>query len=376
MRFALLLNTLLLLAAPALAQQADTTQVVPPDSAAVDSVAVDTAAVDTSDSVIDSINREVRDVGGLIVEGEWDQAMNRLYDGIVNNFLEFLPHLASAFFVFLLFYLIYRLFLTVLSQGLNRARNVNTGLKELLMKTYRVVAKTLILVMVLAQFGVNIATLLAGLSIAGLAVSLAARDSLENFISGVAILLDKPFVIGDMVQVEDQYGEVEEITLRSTRMRTVRNEIVVLPNIHMVNNKLINHSKRGMLRIDVPFGIAYKEDPREARKVVLKLTDGDDRLHPSFAPDVVTTQLNDSSVDMLLRLYVRDPKLLYPLLFEYTEKVRLALGKANIEIPFPHLQLFIDGAEAFKDAAFMQTPDGKRPQRQGTEADEDEEDQA
>ncbi|MDX1532126.1 MAG: mechanosensitive ion channel, partial [Rhodothermales bacterium] len=182
------------------------------------------------------------------------------------------------------------------------------------------------------------------------------RDTLENFISGITILLDQPFRVGDNLVVEDTFGTVEEITLRSTRIRTLNNEVAVLPNSQMIQQKVVNHSLLGVLRVVVPFGIAYKEYPQQAREVALKTTEGDRRLHPDYPPSVVVTQLNDSSVDMELRLFLKDPKLEIPVRFEYIEKVREALRAADIEIPFPHLQLFVDEAKAFEGTRLLEPP--------------------
>jgi len=176
----------------------------------------------------------------------------------------------------------------------------------------------------------------------------AARDSLENFISGITILVDKPFQVGDYIEIDDEYGQVDEITLRSTRIRTVQNEIIVLPNLQMITQRVINHTKRNVLRIDVEFGIAYKEYPEEARQVLLSLPEDDDRIFSEPSPTVVVTSMNDSSVDMALRFYIRDPSQEVPIRWEYTEKVREALREADIEIPFPHRQLFLDEAKALQ----------------------------
>ena len=124
--------------------------------------------------------------------------------------------------------------------------------------------------------------------------------------------------------------------------------MVVIPNEQMVNQAVTNRSAHLPLRVDIPFGVAYKEDIDRTREVVLGTVEGDDRLEETPAPDVVVTTLNNSSVDMLLRVHVRDASLSAPLRFEYTEKIRKALGTADIEIPFPHLQVFIDEAKGLE----------------------------
>lgn len=327
------------------------------DTAAVESTLADTAAVDTTDALT-RLSTEVGEAGRLLVTGEWDLFWRRLYEGLAGLVIEFIPKIVSALFVFLLFYAVYRIVSSVFSRILHRSKRVDSGLQSLLFKTYRVVMLSFIAVMVLSQLGVNVAALLAGLSIVGIAVGFAARDSLENFISGITILLDKPFRVGDNVEINDVYGTIEEITLRSTRLRTLRNVIMVMPNTQMVNKQLLNHTMLGVVRVDVPFGIAYKEYPEAARAVVLGLARDDSRLHPDYQPKVVVTGLNDSSVDMELQLYLANPRLEVPVRFEYTERIREALREAGIEIPFPHLQLFIDEAKAFEHTRLMLPPPG------------------
>jgi len=263
----------------------------------------------------------------------------------------FLPRLIGALVVLVVLYGLYRFVLHVLRRLLHRSGRVDAGVASLSVKTFRIVAWTVIGMMVAAQFGIDVTALLAGLSIAGLALGFAARDTLENFIAGMTILIDRPFRIGDQIEVDDTFGVVHEITLRSTRLRTLNDQIMIMPNSIMINHKVLNHTLGDSLRIEIPFGIAYREYPAEARAAVLRLTEGDDRLDPARPPSVVVTRMGESSVDMVLRMHIRNPKDEVPLRFEYVEKVREGLREARIEIPFPHLQLFIDGAKGLQPQA-------------------------
>ncbi len=333
-------------------------------AAASDTAGVDTATADTADALT-QLGRDVGEAGRLLISGEWDLFSRQLYTGLADLVVDFVPKLLVALLVFILFFGIYRALLSVLRRFFRGSKKVDTGLQNLLVKTFRVVGFVFITMMVLAQLNVDIAALLAAISIAGIAVGFAARDSLENFISGITILMDKPFRIGDNIEVEDVYGTVEEITLRSTRIRTLNHEYMVMPNSMMINQKLMNHTILGMVRVEVPFGIAYKEFPQQARDVVIKLPEGDARIHPDYKPEVVVTELANSSVNMALRLYLINPKLAVPVKLEYVEKIREALREADIEIPFPHLQLFVDEAKAFQESFLLKErwpgKDGPRP---------------
>jgi len=318
-------------------------QAVPADTSA------QAASADTTvmDEAVNQFNNAFSQAIKLFLDGD----LTALYDHLANGALYllglFLERGIQAVAAFVLLYVIYRLMATALFRVLDNSPSIEPGLQSVLLKTFRVVTLIFIGTIVLDQLGLNVTVLIGGLSIAGVIAGFAARDSLENFISGITILVDKPFRVGDYIEIGDEYGEVDEITLRSTRIRTVRNEVMILPNSQMITQELINHTKRGVLRIDISFGIAYKEFPSEAREVVLPLTEDDDRVFTEPAPSVVVTSMSDSSVDMAYRFFIREPSKEVPIRWEYTEKVREALREADIEIPFPHRQLFLDEAKAF-----------------------------
>ena len=311
----------------------------------------DSIIPDSVGLALERIGETVTETGQQLIEGQWGEVGQRLVAYGTELLSTFIPKVISAVVVGVFFVLVLRGVLRVVRRVLGKSSRVNASLETLLVRTTRVAGIAFVLVLILSQLGVNVAALVAGLGIAGIALGFAAKDTLENFISGVTILLDRPFEIGDWVDVDGQYGEVVELTLRSTRIRTLGNRTVVVPNLQMINHNITNFSVRGNtmgLRVDIPFGIAYKERPAEARKAVLPLVEGDDRIASEPEPEVVVTKLNDSSVDMALRMFVKDPGSEYPIRFHYTERIREALRDANIEIPFPHLQLFIDEAKAFE----------------------------
>jgi small conductance mechanosensitive channel len=330
--------------------------VAPPQSVLRSTQQKQAVPTDSTAMVNEAVNQVSNAFGKalqLFLNGKWEALYDHLSSGTLYLTGLFLERGLQALAAFLLLYVIYRLLDTTLFRVLDRSKGIEPGLQSVLLKTFRVVSMVFIGTIVLDQLGLNVTVLIGGLSIAGIIAGFAARDSLENFISGVTILVDKPFSVGDYIEIEDEYGQVDEITLRSTRIRTVRNEIVVLPNSQMITQRVVNHTKRNVLRVDIEFGIAYKEYPEEAREVLLPLTEDDDRILNEPSPSVVVTGMNDSSVDMALRFYLRDPSQEVPIRWEYTEKVREALREADIEIPFPHRQLFLDEAKAFEGTELL-----------------------
>ena len=257
----------------------------------------------------------------------------------------FVPKLLVALLIFFVFLAIFRITRRPLEAVFRRA-GLEAALIDLLVgNVYRITVVVLGLVMAAGQVGINVGAALAGIGVIGIAVGFAAQDSLANTIAGFLIFLDKPFLVNDWVTVSEQYGKVSNITLRSTRIRTPQNTYVVIPNRHIIDAVLVNHSKHGETRVDVPVGIAYKEDVRRAREVILDAVRSLEHVEDDPAPDVVVTGLGNSSVDLAVRVWIDDAGAERAIEATVLERAKIALDDAGIQIPFPHLQLFVDTVE-------------------------------
>ncbi|MBD3221058.1 mechanosensitive ion channel, partial [bacterium] len=190
-------------------------------------------------------------------------------DLLVTNVVTYLPRLVVGILVMLAFWALYRVGRRPLRAAMTHS-GLHAKLVDLLVdNVFRYTLVAFGLIMALSQLGVDVGAAIAGLGVAGIAVGLAAQDTLSNTIAGFTIFWDKPFVVGDWVSVAGEYGMVQDITLRSTRIRTPRNSYVVIPNKRIIDEVLENDSKHGELRIDVPIGIAYKEDTVAAREALM-----------------------------------------------------------------------------------------------------------
>lgn len=267
----------------------------------------------------------------------------------------YLPTLGQAALILFLFWLFYRILRRPAHAMLRRAEIQPTLVRLLVDSILRFTMLVLGVIMAADQLGFNVAAALAGLGVAGIAVGFAAQDSLANIIAGFIVFWDKPFLVGDWVTVQDQYGRVEDITLRSTRIRTPRNIYVVIPNKQIIDDLLVNHSKNGETRVDLAVSIAYKEDILAARRVLLAAVDAMAGLLADPAPEVVVTKLDDSSVNLSLRVWIARADEEAPISVQVLEAAKLALDAAGIQIPFPHLQLFVDEVKApvWREAAAL-----------------------
>jgi len=257
----------------------------------------------------------------------------------------FVPKVGAALLVLVAFWLIYRVSRPGLRAALHKADFHEALIRLMVDNLYRYAIMIVSLVMAADQLGINVGAALAGLGVAGIALGFAAQDSVANVISGIMIFWDKPFIVGDWIRTEGNCGKVTEITLRSTRIRTNRNTYVVIPNKSVIDAVLENYSKHGELRIDVPIGIAYKEDIRQAREVLLEAVRKIPGVMAQPQPDVVVESLGDSSVNLLVRAWIETADEMQPKTFVVVEASKLALDAAGIQIPYPHLQLFVDDVE-------------------------------
>lgn len=259
---------------------------------------------------------------------------------LVTNAVEYFPRLVTGLVILFGFWLLYRL-----SRGPLKAALSHTGFHSKLVgllvnSIYKYALVAFGLVMALSQLGVNVGAAIAGLGVVGIAIGFAAQDTLSNTIAGFIIFWDKPFVVGDWVTASGQYGKVQDITLRSTRIRTPSNSFVVIPNKRIIDEVLENYSKHGEVRVEVSIGIAFKEDIASAREVLLEAVGDVDHVLSDPKPQVVMTACGDSSINLEVRVWTPDAKFRRGTYFTVLEKSKHALDKAGIEIPFPHLQLF------------------------------------
>ena len=261
---------------------------------------------------------------------------------LMTDVLAYLPKVGAALLLLVVFWILYRVTRRLMVRAMGRA-GMDAILTELLVgKFYKYAMYGAGIVMAADQLGFNIATALAGIGIAGIAIGFAAQDSVANVIAGILIFWDTPFVVGDWIRTEGEFGKVTNITLRSTRIRTPRNTYVVIPNKRIIDEVMENYSKHGNLRIDVPVGIAYKEDIPAARAVLLEAVAPIDKVLADPAADVVVAELGDSSVNLHVRVWIESADVFADVSARVVEASKLALDAADIEIPFPHLQLFVD----------------------------------
>lgn len=191
----------------------------------------------------------------------------------------------------------------------------------------------------LSIMGVDTSGLLASLGIVGITIGFAARDAFSNLISGILIFLDRPFVIGDLVEVGDNYGRVDQIKLRSTRIITSDGKMLAVPNTEIINKTVTSYTNFPHLRLDIVATIGVTEDIERVRQILLGILQKDPDYLDKPRARVIVTELNDYNVALELQVWIKDERTHVEKRTELREKMFKALNDAHIEMPFETLQL-------------------------------------
>jgi len=197
-----------------------------------------------------------------------------------------------------------------------------------------------VIIAALDRLGVNTTSFIALIGAAGLAIGLALQGSLQNFASGVLLILFRPFNVGHFIEAAGTAGVVEEIGIFSSRLRTGDNREIIVPNGKIYGDIITNNSKRETRRIDLVFSIGYGDDMRQAKAIMEAILAADERILAEPAPAVAVAELADSSVNFNVRPWVKTDDY-WTVRSALLENIKLAFDDAGISIPYPQMDVHI-----------------------------------
>ena len=227
------------------------------------------------------------------------------------------------------------------------AFKTKTTVDEEFMRLFKRLAKIVIffiaITIILDKFNQPITSLLGAAGIASLAVAFAAQETLANMISGFVIMIDKPFRIGDRIQLSSgEIGDVLEIGLRSTKILSFDNNVIVVPNSEIAKAKIVNYGyPEPKMKLRIKVGVAYGTDLEKVKRILLDICKNHPDILDAPAPSVYFTEFGDSSLNLLIICWIRE----YREKFRITDEINMAIKKRfeeeNIEIPFPQRDIHI-----------------------------------
>ena len=228
--------------------------------------------------------------------------------------------------------------------GLGRVLGFDPTLRQFFSKLVRYAILILVVVMVLGQFGVQTASIIAAIGAVGLAIGLALQGTLQNIAAGIMLLVLRPFRIGEYVEIGPIAGTVEEIGLFATKLRAVDGIYILAPNSTLWNQPVRNFTRNRTRRNDVSVGIDYGDDIGHAERTLVRLAANDARVLAEPAPAAFVASLGDSAVNVTLR-YWTSPSDYLATKMDLTKAAKLAFDKEGLSIPFPQqVVTFQDGA--------------------------------
>ena len=222
--------------------------------------------------------------------------------------------------------------------ALGQVHGFDSTLRHFFSQTARYLILALVLVMVLGQFGVQTASIIAAIGAIGLAIGLALQGTLQNIAAGIMLLVLRPFRVGEDVEIGQVAGKVEEIGLFATRLRAVDGIYILAPNSVLWNQPVRNSSRNRVRRNDLVIGIGYDDDIDLAQQTLLDLARADKRVRPEPAPNAFVSALGDSAVSVTLRYWTSDTDYFRTRL-DLTKLAKVTFDKNGISIPFPQQEV-------------------------------------
>ena len=233
-----------------------------------------------------------------------------------------------------------RLLLGVAGKLLGRSGGMDERMKRYILKGLKGLLYLLTALIVAGSLDIDVPSLIAVISVFGLAVSLAVQDVLGNVAGGMVLLFSKPFTLGDYVSTADGEGEVAEITLTHTKLDTPAGQRVMLPNSKLMAGQIVNYTVRGVRRADHAVSASYDDAPEAVRRACLKALERTPGILPDPAPQVVLTAYGESAIEYRVRFWAKTEDY-WDAHFRSLEEIRRAFAEDGVTMTYNHLNVHI-----------------------------------
>lgn len=267
------------------------------------------------------------------------QTLQAQLQSMATSFVTALPSLAIALVILLVTWVVAR-FASRITDLLIGRTDIRPSLRNLLTTLVRVGIWLvgIMLASVIVMPGLTPASLFAGLGIGAVAIGFAFQDIFENFFAGVLIMVREKMRIGDVIECEGINGRVEHITLRETHVRSLSNELTIVPNSMLFKNPVQILTDEDQRRHEVIVGVAYDTDLDRAADVIRRAAEKAEGLDQTRGVEVFAQEFNSSSIDFLVRWWAGStPKAGWESKDKVVRAIKRALDDAGIEIPFPYI---------------------------------------
>lgn len=277
------------------------------------------------------------DVIGELFHDWWLETKHSMRSNLVNVLLKVV--------VFLLILLMFRgvasLARRLIRRSMNSGRvNLSVLMQDMLMSLVSRLIMLMGVLVALAQVGVSLGPVLAGLGVAGFVIGFALQDTLGNFAAGMMILVYRPYDVGDMVEAAGAFGKVRSMNIVSTTILTIDNQTLIIPNSKIWGDVIKNVTAQGERRVDMVFGISYGDNIEKAERVLADIVHNHEKVLAEPEPVIRLHTLGESSVDFVVRPWARTEDY-WQVYWDITRAVKLRFDAEGISIPFPQRDVHI-----------------------------------
>ncbi len=249
-----------------------------------------------------------------------------------------LDTIVSGVLTFIVCYIVIRIVRVFLAKALGKTVKLDVPVRSLIYKAVMVLLWAVTVIIVAGAFGINATSLVAILSVAGLALSLSVQNLLTNFFSGILLLINKPFKEGDFVELGDKVGVVKSIGFFSSTICTPDNIDIIIPNGDLTAAAVKNYSRESERRVDLFFSASYDAPTELVKKAVLEAVEKDSRILTAPAPFVRLLAYESSSVRYAVRVWCRNADY-WDVYFDLNENVREAFTANGVEMSYDHINV-------------------------------------
>jgi len=215
-----------------------------------------------------------------------------------------------------------------------------------LSKVARITLYIIAFSIILDKLGYSITPIITSLGLLGFAAGFAAKDTLSNILAGFFILADRPFKLGDRIQLGDTLGEVIDIGLRTTKVKTLDHNVVIIPNNKMVTDNVTNYQMPDIkIKLIMPFSVAYGSDVAKAKQIIVDVAAGAEMVLDDPAPKAFFTEFGDSSLNIKAIVWIGDLRKKWTVKDAINSAVNQKFAEEGIEIPFPHRTVYMKKEE-------------------------------
>ena len=284
---------------------------------------------------IPNIQKAVANVAQDIQQG--NISINQLWDQLLAWSFDVGKHILSAIIIYIIGHYVIKLLNYLLARLLER-RKVEISVQTFVKSFVSILLKILLIVTVVGALGVNTTSFAALLASFGVAVGMALSGNLQNFAGGIVILFLKPYKVGDWIEAQGTGGTVKSIQIFHTILQTADGKLIHLPNGAMSSGSITNFTQTPTRLVEWTLSVEYGEDIERVRQAALDVAMADARVLKDPAPVVWLSQLSDSSVDVIVRVWVNKSDF-WNVKFELTERFYNAFNEQGINFPFPQLTI-------------------------------------